>query len=65
MATYSAYTDQELMALFKQGNQYVYTELYDRYKTLLYVFALRRIDDSEEAEMEWGRVVVFENLLVK
>jgi len=50
MSAYSTYTDQELTALLKQGNQSGYTELYNRYKTLLYVFALRRIDDRAEAQ---------------
>lgn len=50
MSAYSTYTDQELIALLKQGNQSGYTELYNRYKTLLYVFALRRIDNRAEAQ---------------
>jgi RNA polymerase sigma factor (sigma-70 family) len=50
MAAYSTHTDQELVPLLKDGDQYAYTELYNRYKTLLYVFSLRRLANREEAK---------------
>ncbi|MDR6784574.1 RNA polymerase sigma-70 factor (family 1) [Pedobacter africanus] len=50
MAKYSLLSDQELTALLKQGNQYAYTEIYNRYKKLLYAFALKRLSDEQEVE---------------
>lgn len=50
MAAYSAYTDQDLAALLKAGDQYAYTEVYERYKRLLYLFAFKRLGDREEVK---------------
>lgn len=50
MAVYSALSDQELVALLKQEDRYAYTEIYNRYKKLLYAFALKRLSDEQEAE---------------
>lgn len=47
---YSEYSDQQLVDLLGKGDSYAYTEIYNRYKTLLYVFALRRMDNREEAK---------------
>jgi RNA polymerase sigma-70 factor (family 1) len=50
MAAYGAYTDQDLAALLKGGDQYAYTEVYERYKRLLYLFAFKRLGDREEVK---------------
>ncbi|MES2456406.1 MAG: RNA polymerase sigma-70 factor [Bacteroidota bacterium] len=51
MTGYSAYTDQELTALLKQGDQVAFTEVYNRYWKTLYAIAhnrLRNIQSSED-----------------
>lgn len=50
MSAYSVYNDQELVALLVSGDQIAYTEIYNRYKRLLYAFALRRLDNELEVE---------------
>lgn len=50
MAAYGAYTDQELTALLKQGDQLAFTEIYSRFKGVLYVHAYKRLKDTAEAE---------------
>lgn len=48
MAGYSTYTDQELVALLKQGDKVAYTEIFERYKRLLHLFGFKRLGDREE-----------------
>ncbi|WP_256003998.1 RNA polymerase sigma factor [Pedobacter deserti] len=50
MADYRTYTDQELTLLLKSGNHSAYAEIYNRYKKLLYAFALKRLDSEQEVE---------------
>jgi RNA polymerase sigma-70 factor (ECF subfamily) len=50
MATYNSYTDVELTDLLKSGNHAAYTEIYDRYSGLLYIFAYKRLRDREKAK---------------
>ncbi|MDR2282153.1 MAG: RNA polymerase sigma-70 factor [Sphingobacterium sp.] len=50
MAKYNRYTDQDLVTLLKQGDQYAYTEIYSRYIKLLYTFALKRLPNEQEVE---------------
>ncbi|MDR6785263.1 RNA polymerase sigma-70 factor (family 1) [Pedobacter africanus] len=50
MAAYSTYTDQELLALLKQGNDAAFTEIYDRFSGPLYVFAFRKLKNEDEAK---------------
>lgn len=49
MTAYSTYTDQELVALLQTGDQYAYTEIYERYEAMVYIFTYKRIGDREEA----------------
>ncbi|WP_316817629.1 RNA polymerase sigma-70 factor [Pedobacter nyackensis] len=49
MATYRTYSDQELAALLKQGDRYAYTEIYERYRSLLYRHAYKKLGDTSEA----------------
>lgn len=49
MLAYSAYTDQELAALLKGGDRLAFTEIYNRFKGELYVYAARLVKDEDLA----------------
>lgn len=49
MTDYSVFNDFELAKLLKEGDQYAYTEIFERYKGLLYKHAYRLLSDQEEA----------------
>jgi RNA polymerase sigma-70 factor (family 1) len=49
MAAYSAYTDQELVALLQQGDGLAFREVFERYSSLLYQHTFNKIRNSEEA----------------
>lgn len=49
-AAINSLTDTELLSLFKQGDEKAYTEIYDRYNGLLYLFAYKRLNNREEAK---------------
>ncbi len=42
--------DNELLSLLIEGNRDAFTEIYDRYNGLLYLFAYNRLRDREEAK---------------
>jgi len=48
MTKYSKHTDQQLIQLLTDGDSMAYTEIYNRYKRLLYLFAFRRLGEKEE-----------------
>lgn len=50
MAAYSAYTDQELAALLRQGDAMAFRQLYDTYWKKLYFVASKKLQDPIEAE---------------
>ncbi|EHQ25934.1 RNA polymerase sigma factor [Mucilaginibacter paludis] len=50
MANYNLYTDQQLVSLLKDNDQVAYTEIYDRYQGLLYIYACKITKDESEAE---------------
>lgn len=50
MESYKDLSDTELTALLKLSNKAAYNEIYDRYKWVLYLHALKRIRDREEAK---------------
>lgn len=50
MAAYSAYTDQELTALLKEGDRSAFTEIYERYHSLLYIYAHKKLHNKEESQ---------------
>lgn len=50
MINYESYTDQELLSLLKDSSQSAYTQIYDRYQELLYIYACKITKDEIEAE---------------
>ncbi|WP_276089145.1 RNA polymerase sigma-70 factor [Pedobacter sp. JY14-1] len=50
MAEYSLYTDQELVALLKQGDHPAFTELFNRYWNRLLAIAYNHTRDKSDAE---------------
>ena len=50
MANYNTYTDSELIALWKEGNDAVFREIYLRYDKLLYLYAYKKLRNREEAK---------------
>jgi RNA polymerase sigma-70 factor (family 1) len=50
MAAYSAYTDQELVALLKQGDEHAFTEIYNRYWKRVFAVAVKKLGDFDEAK---------------
>lgn len=50
MELYPKLPDSDLVRLLKQDDQNAYTEIFNRYKTLLYIFAYKKTNDREEAK---------------
>lgn len=50
MKTYSAYSDEYLFSLSQNGDNAAFDVLYERFFSLLYVHALRKLQDSQEAK---------------
>ncbi|EHQ25208.1 RNA polymerase sigma factor [Mucilaginibacter paludis] len=50
MASYSTLPDQELANLFKDGDEYAYAEIFNRYNALLLMHAYRKLQNKEEAK---------------
>jgi RNA polymerase sigma-70 factor (ECF subfamily) len=49
VVAYNSFSDVELTDLLKSGDQAAFTEIYNRYKALLYIFAYKRMGQKEEA----------------
>lgn len=49
MSSYSKLSDVELTALLRQGDQFAFTEIYDRYWQLLFRHARKMLRNEEEA----------------
>lgn len=49
MAAYSTYTDQDLATLLKESDQVAFTEIYNRFKGELYVYAVKLVKDEDLA----------------
>ena len=70
MMTYSGLSDTELTDLLRSGDRTAFTEIFDRYNSLLYIHAFRKFNNKEEARdavqeafaMIWAKR---ENLVVK
>lgn len=70
MADYSTYTDQELTALLKAGDNLAFSEIYNRFKGPLYIHAFNLLREREEARDILQQVFEFlwydrENLVIK
>jgi len=50
MVAYSAYTDQELVVLLKQGDRVAFTVLYERYWRMIYAHVFNMLRDEDEAK---------------
>lgn len=50
MGPYKTYTDQQLSALLKEGNEHAYTEIYNRYWQTIYAIAYNRLRNMEAAQ---------------
>lgn len=50
MTKYKALPDLELIDLIKVDDHTAFNELFSRYKTILFLFAHRRLDDKEQAK---------------
>jgi RNA polymerase sigma-70 factor (family 1) len=50
MKVYNSYSDQELAALLKKGDQAAFAIIYQRYYRLLYIHAFKKLNDEEEAK---------------
>jgi RNA polymerase sigma-70 factor (ECF subfamily) len=49
MALYQSLLDSRLAALLKDGDALAYTEIFERYKILLYKHAFRMLEDQEDS----------------
>lgn len=49
MASYGTYTDQELIALLREGDRIAFTEIYNRHKRELFVYAVKLVKDEDLA----------------
>jgi RNA polymerase sigma-70 factor (ECF subfamily) len=49
MSAPSTPTDQQLVARLREGDAVAYTQLFDRFQPLLYVYARKIIKDKDEA----------------
>lgn len=49
MTAYKRLTDQELIVLLKQGDEFAYTEIYTRYWPLLFRHSLKMLNDEGQA----------------
>lgn len=47
---YKVYSDQELVALLKEGIQAAFTEIYDRYWALMYTHVYKMLRNREETK---------------
>ncbi|RZK26511.1 MAG: RNA polymerase sigma-70 factor [Flavobacterium sp.] len=50
MSDYKTFSDAEVISLMSEGNSVAYTELYNRYYYLAFVFAFKKLRDEETAK---------------
>jgi RNA polymerase sigma-70 factor (family 1) len=50
MSYYQTKSDQELTTLLYEGDERAYTEIYERYHCLLYIYAHKKLNDKQEAQ---------------
>lgn len=49
MSKYSEHTDHELLGLLKRGDDKAFKQIYDRYSGPLFLFAIRKLKDEQDA----------------
>lgn len=67
IGVYKKYNDTELINLLRRGDERAFTEIYDRYSSLLYIFAYKKLCSEEDAKdvvqeifiSLWNRHAVF------
>lgn len=50
MSAYSTYSDQQLVLLLRRGDRNAFAEIYARYQTLLFQYAVKKLQDEEGAK---------------
>jgi len=50
MEGHSSYTDQELVVLLREGDKIAFTAIYERYHSLLYIYAHKKLHNKEESQ---------------
>lgn len=50
MPGYKCLSDHELAVLLKEGEEKAFTEIYERYHSLLYIYAHKKLRDKQEAQ---------------
>jgi RNA polymerase sigma-70 factor (ECF subfamily) len=50
MSVYSSFSDQELTTLLREGDKTAYTEIFNRYNSLLFIHAFKKLQNREEAK---------------
>ncbi len=50
MADYAKLSDTQLLAFLKEDDNGAYMEIYDRYNSLLFAYAYRKLQDKQEAQ---------------
>jgi len=62
MVAFQMLSDDELVALLKQRDEVAFREVYERYDSLLYVYAHRKLGDKLEAQDSGAVLYVLEGL---
>lgn len=50
MSVYRKYSDSDLLQFLKNGDERVFSEIYTRYHSLLYIYAHKKLQDKQEAQ---------------
>lgn len=50
MTLYNSYSDHELLTLLVKGHDLAFKEIYQRYNSVLYLYAYRKLQDKEESK---------------
>src|SRR5690606_30825490 len=50
MSIYKKYSDSDLLQFLKNGDERVFSEIYTRYHSLLYIYAHKKLQDKQEAQ---------------
>lgn len=50
MSNYAKYSDVELLSLLKESDNGAYMEIYERYNSLLFAYAYRKLQDKQESQ---------------